>query len=142
MPTYEYRCPNGHDFDHLFRKMSEGKASWPCPICGLPGERRMSVGAGLVFKGSGFYITDYGKDGKKDQRTAGTSEAKPASAPASGSDGAAAPTAGGGSTTSGPPSSAPSSAPSSTPSSPSSASGSDGSKPSGEAKKSGIAKPE
>ena len=31
----------------------------------------MSGGAGLVFKGSGFYITDYGKDGKKDQRTAG-----------------------------------------------------------------------
>jgi putative FmdB family regulatory protein len=131
MPTYEYRCPNGHDFDHLFRKMSEGKASWPCPICGLPGERRMSVGAGLVFKGSGFYITDYGKDGKKDQRTAGTSEAKPAAAPASGSDGAAAPAANGASTTSGAPSSA----------APSASSG-EAPKPSGEAKKSGNAKPE
>jgi hypothetical protein len=32
-------------------------------------DRRISAGAGLVFKGSGFYITDYGKDGKKDQRT-------------------------------------------------------------------------
>lgn len=33
----------------------------------------MSAGAGLVFKGSGFYITDYGKDGKKDQRAASKS---------------------------------------------------------------------
>jgi predicted nucleic acid-binding Zn ribbon protein len=30
--------------------------------------RQLSGGAGLLFKGSGFYITDYGKDGKKDQR--------------------------------------------------------------------------
>ncbi len=54
----------------------------------------MSGGAGLVFRGSGFYITDYGKDGKKDQRTAGTPDAgsetaKPAAAPGTG-DGAAA----------------------------------------------------
>jgi putative FmdB family regulatory protein len=79
MPTYEYRCPNGHDFDHFFGKISDGVAVWPCPVCGLPAERRMSGGAGLVFRGSGFYITDYGKDGKKDQRTAGaTDSAKPA----------------------------------------------------------------
>jgi putative FmdB family regulatory protein len=82
MPTYEYRCPTGHDFDHFFRKISEGEATWPCPVCGLPAERQMSGGAGLVFKGSGFYITDYGKDGKKDQRTAGASDAAtPAAAP-------------------------------------------------------------
>ena len=74
MPTYEYRCPNGHDFDHFFRKISDGVAVWPCPVCGLPAERRMSGGAGLVFRGSGFYITDYGKDGKKDQRTAGATD--------------------------------------------------------------------
>jgi putative FmdB family regulatory protein len=81
MPTYEYRCPNGHDFDHFFGKISDGVAVWPCPVCGLPAERRMSGGAGLVFRGSGFYITDYGKDGKKDQRTAGASDStKPAAA--------------------------------------------------------------
>jgi len=67
MPTYEYRCPNGHDFDHFVQKISEGVATLPCPVCGLPAERRVSGGAGLVFRGSGFYITDYGKDGKKDQ---------------------------------------------------------------------------
>jgi putative FmdB family regulatory protein len=75
MPTYEYRCPNGHEFDHFFRKISESQSSLPCPVCGLVAERIMSAGAGLVFKGSGFYITDYGKDGKKDQRPPKTAAA-------------------------------------------------------------------
>ena len=78
MPTYEYRCPAGHEFEQ-FQKMSESQPTLPCPVCGEAAERRVSGGAGLVFKGSGFYITDYGKDGKKDQK-------KPA---ASGGDGGA-----------------------------------------------------
>jgi putative FmdB family regulatory protein len=65
MPTYEYRCANGHDFEEFYLRMSAAKSELPCPTCGLPGERRMSAGGGLLFKGSGFYITDYGKDGKK-----------------------------------------------------------------------------
>jgi putative FmdB family regulatory protein len=69
MPTYEYRCPNGHDFEQ-FSKISESQSALPCPVCGAQAERRISGGAGLLFKGSGFYITDYGKDGKKDQRPA------------------------------------------------------------------------
>src|SRR5215210_2307660 len=62
MPTYEYQCPEGHAFE-LFQKMSE-KPRAKCPVCGKPAMRKISGGAGLVFKGSGFYITDYGKDGK------------------------------------------------------------------------------
>lgn len=68
MPTYEYRCPQGHDFEKFFRKISDGHPQAPCPVCGQTAERKVSGGAGLLFKGSGFYITDYGKDGKKDQR--------------------------------------------------------------------------
>lgn len=70
MPTYEYRCPLGHDFEIFYRKMSLAPADVACPDCGRTAERMMSAGAGLVFKGSGFYITDYGKDGKKDERAA------------------------------------------------------------------------
>lgn len=46
-----------------------------CPTCGKAAMRQISAGGGLLFKGSGFYITDYGKDGKKDQRAAAKSAA-------------------------------------------------------------------
>jgi putative FmdB family regulatory protein len=62
MPTYEYQCPDGHAFEK-FQKMSD-KPRAKCPVCGKPAVRKISGGAGLVFKGTGFYITDYGKDGK------------------------------------------------------------------------------
>ncbi len=62
MPTYEYLCPAGHHFD-LIQKMAD-KPKARCPKCGKQASRQISGGAGLVFKGSGFYITDYGKDGK------------------------------------------------------------------------------
>ena len=69
MPTYEYRCPDGHEFEHFYRTISGASAELECPVCGKTAQRRLSGGSGLVFKGSGFYITDYGKDGKKDQRS-------------------------------------------------------------------------
>src|SRR5437899_10602853 len=62
MPTYEYVCPEGHAFDK-FQKMTD-KPRARCPTCGKAGTRKISGGAALIFKGSGFYITDYGKDGK------------------------------------------------------------------------------
>lgn len=65
MPTYEFRCPKGHDFEKFYRSMSAAPLEVACPTCGKNSERQFSAGAGLVFKGSGFYITDYGKDGKK-----------------------------------------------------------------------------
>jgi putative FmdB family regulatory protein len=68
MPTYEYRCPDGHEFEHFYRTISAASAELKCPHCGKMAQRKMSGGAALLFKGSGFYITDYGKDGKKDQR--------------------------------------------------------------------------
>lgn len=59
MPTYEYRCGAcGQEFD-VFQKMSDDPVR-SCPECGQDeAERLISRGAGLVFKGSGFYATDY-----------------------------------------------------------------------------------
>ena len=77
MPLYEFRCPEGHDFEKFYRSISSAPSEEKCPECGLMAERRISA-VGLVFKGSGFYITDYGKDGKKQQNPAKESSPKPA----------------------------------------------------------------
>ena len=76
MPTYEYRCPDGHEFE-LMQKMSERPRA-KCPVCGRLAVRQISGGAGLIFKGSGFYITDYGKDGKGPRQEKETESAPPA----------------------------------------------------------------
>ena len=81
MPTYGYRCPAcGHTFEK-FHKMSDDCCP-ACPKCSVETERVITGGAGLVFKGSGFYITDYGKDGKKAAPSADGGSAAPAEQPA------------------------------------------------------------
>tara|TARA_B100000446_G_scaffold69822_1_gene66301 strand:+ start:710 stop:1066 length:357 start_codon:yes stop_codon:yes gene_type:complete len=57
MPTYDYRCPNGHQFE-VFQRISAAPGA-ECPDCSEDSERMISGGAGLIFKGEGFYITDY-----------------------------------------------------------------------------------
>jgi putative FmdB family regulatory protein len=57
VPTYDYQCENGHHFE-VFQKMTEPKLEI-CPQCGGRVERLIGPGAGIVFKGSGFYSTDY-----------------------------------------------------------------------------------
>ncbi len=82
MPTYEYVCRAcGHRFER-FQKISD-EPTRECPECDQPeAERLISAGAGLVFKGPGFYATDYrketppreaGAEGGKDR--SGTSDA-------------------------------------------------------------------
>jgi putative FmdB family regulatory protein len=83
MPTYEYKCPKGHQFD-LIQKMSEEPRA-ECPECGSESERQISAGAGFLFKGDGFYITDsrsdsYKKDASKEE-SGGVSEKKTAKKP-------------------------------------------------------------
>jgi putative FmdB family regulatory protein len=60
MPTYEYECKScGHDFE-VFQAMSEEPLK-DCPKCGKEVRRLIFGGAGVIFKGSGFYVTDKGK---------------------------------------------------------------------------------
>jgi putative FmdB family regulatory protein len=91
MPTYEYKCPAGHHFEKFYPTMNDQRRV-KCPTCGRLAERQISGGAGLVFKGSGFYITDYKRGGgktaqqdKQDKQDKKDGESKPAeSQPADG----------------------------------------------------------
>ena len=80
MPTYEYACPKcGHEFEQ-FQSMRDEPLK-KCPKCKKQSLKRLvGGGAGLIFKGTGFYITDY----KKKSGTPDAAPSKPAapSAPA------------------------------------------------------------
>ncbi|MCC5788955.1 MAG: zinc ribbon domain-containing protein [Opitutales bacterium] len=71
MPTYDYICDScGHDLE-VFQSMKDDPLK-DCPSCGQPAlRRRIGAGAGLIFKGSGFYITDYKKDQKGGSKDSG-----------------------------------------------------------------------
>lgn len=92
MPTYEYRCPKGHEFE-VFQRMSDEPVA-ACPECGANAERLLSAGGGLLFKGEGFYITDYRSSDYKKKAAAetkgsgdsGSSGSSKPSAPSSSSD--------------------------------------------------------
>lgn len=75
MPTYEYRCPRGHEFE-VFQRISDEPGAI-CPECGEPAERMISAGAGFLFKGEGFYITDYRSKEYKEKSSAEKAKANP-----------------------------------------------------------------
>ena len=65
MPTYDYTCQACGKHLELFQSMSE-RPKRKCPACGaLKLKRHIGTGAGFVFKGSGFYLTDYRSDSYK-----------------------------------------------------------------------------
>jgi putative FmdB family regulatory protein len=74
MPTYEYRCTKCKKKFELRQRITEDPVK-KCIHCGGKPERLISSGVGLIFKGSGFYATDYKKSGE-------TKKAKPEAAPA------------------------------------------------------------
>ncbi|MAT71166.1 MAG: FmdB family transcriptional regulator [Planctomycetaceae bacterium] len=83
MPTYDYECDAcGHEFE-LFQSISE-PVKRKCPECKKPKLRRLfGTGAAVVFKGSGFYQTDYRSDSykqaaEKDKKSSSDGEAKDA----------------------------------------------------------------
>lgn len=84
MPTYEYECAKcGKTFD-VFQSMKDAPLK-TCPDKKCKGKvkRLLGTGAGLIFKGSGFYITDYRSEGykqaaKKDSSPGGGESSKPA----------------------------------------------------------------
>lgn len=59
MPTYLYKRQDGTTFE-IQQRISDPKLT-ECPTTGQPVERLISGGAGLMFKGSGFYLTDYAR---------------------------------------------------------------------------------
>ena len=63
MPTYEYRCPEGHTFE-LFQRMSDPPAD-ACAVCGASPVQKVLYPVAVHFKGSGFYATDYGRGSKR-----------------------------------------------------------------------------
>lgn len=71
MPNYDYECPNCDKKFEIFQNMNAERLT-KCPECGKSGLKRLiGSGAGIIFKGSGFYCTDYRsgsyeKDRKKD----------------------------------------------------------------------------
>lgn len=77
MPTYEYLCPScGNEFEE-FQSMTEAPIE-TCPRCSRRVQRLMGAGAGIVFKGSGFYQTDYKNTRKPSKREEETKKPAPA----------------------------------------------------------------
>jgi putative FmdB family regulatory protein len=84
MPTYQYKCLDcAYQFEQI-QKMSDDPLS-ECPNCGGKLKRLIGAGAGVIFKGSGFYTTDYRSEGykkeaekekKSDSSSAGTAKTK------------------------------------------------------------------
>ena len=67
MPTYEYRCPDGHLFE-VFKSIT-APAPEACPVCGKGPVEVVLHPVAVHFKGSGFYSTDYGRGGRRKAET-------------------------------------------------------------------------
>ena len=66
VPTYEYKCPNGHVFE-VFKRIADPPPE-ACPVCGASPVETVLYPVPVHFRGSGFYSTDYGRGGRKRDR--------------------------------------------------------------------------
>ena len=66
MPTYEYKCPNGHVFE-VFKRIADPNPD-ACPVCGASPVETVLYPVPVHFRGSGFYSTDYVRGGRKRDR--------------------------------------------------------------------------
>ncbi|MGH8018624.1 MAG: FmdB family zinc ribbon protein [Opitutaceae bacterium] len=74
MPTYEYACRSCAEVFDVYQSMRDAPLT-SCPKCGKPGLKRLiGRGAGIIFKGSGFYETDYKRAGQKSEAGATKAE--------------------------------------------------------------------
>ena len=86
MPTYEYKCKScGHEFEEFQSITAEPLKK--CPECSKEVVRLIGSGSGIIFKGAGFYATDYRKGNKSDNKKA-AQETGGATCPSAGSSAA------------------------------------------------------
>lgn len=91
MPTYEYACSKCEKTFEVFQSMKD-KPLTKCPDKACKGKvkRLLGTGAGLIFKGSGFYITDYRSEGYKSAAKSDSAAATSATSGSSGDSGSSA----------------------------------------------------
>ncbi len=85
MPTYTYRREDGSTFE-VEQRITEDPLK-TCPTTGQPVKRIITAGAGLVFKGSGFYLTDYARGAAKATPESGTADSGGADSGGKGDEG-------------------------------------------------------
>lgn len=99
MPTYEYECQKcGHQFEAVQSMKDAHLTDCPLEECDGGVKRKISLGSGFIFKGSGFYITDYRSDSYKAAAKKDSEAASSTSSSAASTSGGAASSSGGGST--------------------------------------------
>jgi putative FmdB family regulatory protein len=74
VPTYEYKCPNGHVFE-VFKRIADPPPE-KCEICGASPVETVLYPVPVHFRGSGFYSTDYGRGGRKKEAAAESADSK------------------------------------------------------------------
>ena len=105
MPTYEYECETcGHQFEAVQSMKDPHLTDCPQQGCKGPVRRKIGRGAGIIFKGSGFYQTDYRSDSYKAAAKKDSESSSSSSAPASTSSAASSSASSGGSSSSAGPS--------------------------------------